>query len=400
MSKSIKKIAIFGSYDKSSVGDTAILLGLMSSLDRIYEGGVLFKIILTEDLDLDGELVNVGEHIKFEKYNARKLINCKPRSVEKFVNRFWGLCCRLRGEPKLNRRLVSHVLDSADVLVVGGGNLVMDMYPSWPALMKGVCELAIHNGTPYYFLGVGAGPIELEKSKIELLYCLKNAKEVAFRDVESKIFCEKKIDFNKSKVGPNLAFGIAFDEKSTNKNQIVVNLAAVYHDDWPVKNSVRYKLYIEKYCQLISELVNQEKIKKIVLFNTNYPGDEVAIFDFINAMKSEKLDVQIEYVPGIRKVGDLFRICMGSKLAVVTRLHAGIISCLSNVAVFAISYQPKVCDVLGPIIGNANTIKMEEFLNGKSLEYLGNNKINFGGISKRISAAEVDLFLKNTISIS
>ena len=62
----MREVAIFGSYNGSSIGDTAILLGLLASLQRIGFGGTRIRVIVPRVFDLDLELKAAGLLIDYE----------------------------------------------------------------------------------------------------------------------------------------------------------------------------------------------------------------------------------------------------------------------------------------------------------------------------------------------
>ena len=53
------KIAVFGSYNGTSIGDTAILLGLLSCIARV-ESDVEVTVLTMGPIELDRDLARVG----------------------------------------------------------------------------------------------------------------------------------------------------------------------------------------------------------------------------------------------------------------------------------------------------------------------------------------------------
>ena len=71
----IKKITIFGSYNGNSIGDTAILIGILSSLDRVFKEHIKVDVLVIKQIGLLDEL---------RKFNLNICIN--EIVINKFEN--------------------------------------------------------------------------------------------------------------------------------------------------------------------------------------------------------------------------------------------------------------------------------------------------------------------------
>ncbi len=305
----------------------------------------------------------------------------KINVLDKIINKIWRKSSYFFRSSAVNVGKVRDVLSNSDLMIIGGGNLIMDLYWRWPGILSRVCNLARDNGVPYGFLGVGAGPIGMEYKNI-LLECLVGAEFVYFRDIQSKEYCEEKLGFKDSYTCHDLAFGIKWDKKSNNLNEgrLTLNLLPVYSKIYPIKDDSKYIGYIKEMKYLVDKIVKKFNINEVVIFNTNYPMDEFAVSSYMSLYDKENDGYNIDYVSGRRTVSSLLDMCATAKYSLVTRLHSGIISSLAGSSVIAISYQPKVGSVMREQIPSAKIIDMSELLKGEAddvLSFVYDEKISY-----------------------
>jgi polysaccharide pyruvyl transferase WcaK-like protein len=362
-----KKIAIFGSYNSSSIGDTAILVGLIASLVRVFGETISIKVLVAKKLNIDAELkqLNIGakvsEHVIFDRSPDSGSFTEKISRISHRVVR------KISGSSVVKKNKTKSLLRDSDILLIGGGNLIMDLYPAWPLILRDVCESAKKANIPYGFAGIGAGPIQNEPGKSIFTRCLNEAEFVSFRDEHSKRLCEEVLGFSKSMVGPDLALGISLPENvfSNIRDSVFVNVAAVYSERWPIKDVSKFELYIENICELLILLLQKTNIKHIFLFNTNYPLDDLASLKLMGLLGEKRLGFKVHYLEGKRSVGELLGFLSRAKLALVTRLHAGILAELAGSDLVAVSYQPKVEDVLSAYFPGARIVNIDKLLLGQ-----------------------------------
>ncbi|RBP20318.1 polysaccharide pyruvyl transferase WcaK-like protein [Marinobacter pelagius] len=382
------KVAIFGSYNGGSIGDTAILLGLVSSIFRVSEKDVEVTVLALGSVGINEELKALGVTERVKEVPVNRRFSDLAFGIGEYLDKSWRYFKRLRGEPPLNKGRIRRVLRDSDVLLVGGGNLVMDLYENWPRILRSVCDVSKELNVPYCFVGVGSAPINTLKGKRDLFASLKFANGVFFRDLASKEYCEKNLGFDKSSVGPDLAFGIDCPEltKAEKKDALLLNLAAVYSDRWPVKDPDKYDKYLSSMVELVDRLVEKLAIKEVVIFNTNYPLDEFAAEDFVKKYENcSYAPVSLSFIRGRNTVSQLLTICSSARFSLVTRLHAGILSKISGAYVFAVEYQPKVRDVLHNQTSGTMVESFDSVLSGKAFQSInqdfsaGEREENFVG---------------------
>jgi len=344
--KEIKKVTIFGSYNGNSIGDTAILIGILSSLERIFNEHIKVDVLVIKRIGLLDELKKFNLNIcpneivinKFE--SNTKFFPKFSRLLKKIKNKFFS-------ETIIDVSKLNKSLSNSDFLLIGGGNLIMDLFPKWPKMLKQVCHEANKTKTKYSIIGVGAGPINTQKGADILNKSLIGANSVYFRDNESKKYCNEILGFNDSLLIPDLALSIKHNHNNNKrKNRVLINVASLYGDLWPEKNPTKFKKYIDGMVNLTLLIKDSLNVDELVVFNSNYPTDKEGSDVFINQLQESVKNIQLKIISGRRSVFELIQIGETATLAVVTRLHAGIIAAHGGCNVIAIAYQPKVKDVL------------------------------------------------------
>lgn len=387
----MKKIAIFGSYNGNSIGDTAILLGMLSSLERIYGQDILVNVLVTREIGLKKELKEINLKININEIvigHYCKSSNFIKKTIFRLKNRFFS-------KTIYNMKRVDDALSGAEYLLIGGGNLIMDLYPIWPSLLQSICKAATELNIKYSFVGVGASPINTENGKAILKECLVGASKVYFRDKKSKETCENKLGVKDAFVMPDFALSL----KSTysnkrNTKKVLFNIASVYGNSWPEKDDNKFSQYIKGMVKLAFYVHSRYQFEKLVIFNSNYPTDKQGSEIFYEQLKSSGLKASIELIQGRKSVGELIELGKSAQFAFITRLHAGILMSLGGCKVIGVGYQPKVKDVLNESNISSYTIDLNDILNGIGFESIVDNAIkdNKTFINKN-NPAEIDKIL-------
>lgn len=355
----MRKIVIFGSYNGSSIGDTALLLGLISSIKRV-EHDCQIVVMTAKYIGLEQEL---------DSLYSDNLNNVQEVCV--FANKSkWNplrLYQKLLKKNAISKNKVRRALKNADHLIIGGGNLIMDLYPQWPLILKEIINEANSCNIRYSLVGIGAGPITTPLGIKFFSEILNEAYKVCFRDSASLKYCYDTLSFKDGIVGPDCVFGIDWQAPATTSpnKTLLLNLAAVFSSQWPYQSEPKFNLYVSSVYSSVKAIMNSRNLDKLVIYNTNYPIDEEAVLELLKLLK--KADFEVEYIKGKLQVSELLHICSNSNLAIITRLHAGLIAYIAKCEIMAISYQPKVKDVLSSVGVMENIIDIESFIQGKEM---------------------------------
>src|SRR5690625_3706505 len=160
MRKSMK-IGIVGNYGNNNQGDEAILEGILIQLTNMFP-------VTREELLV---FTNSPEQTK-EKFGVqvRKLYYKKKTAPT-------TLFATVRKHRSVIREL--------DLLIIGGGGILMDLYTHSLVLFGMYGKIARYTKTPYVIFSAGAGPIETVKGKVILRSLVNQAELVTVRDKAS-----------------------------------------------------------------------------------------------------------------------------------------------------------------------------------------------------------------------
>jgi polysaccharide pyruvyl transferase WcaK-like protein len=377
------KLGIIGSYGGSSIGDEAILKGLLESLNAskleieevvIYASNSNNTKTALGRLDCRFSIAFKSLHTapSISPANTLEKTIAVKRKVIQYLKRYPSF---FRFE-KLYRKFANkpYIIDAIsdaglDVLIFGGGNLLMDLYPKWPYIVEQILVQAKKSGTKVYFMGVGAGPIDTSFGK-KVFEMVANQYFVSTRDQESATYLEKHLKVTKDiKVGTDLAFGLTADnfpesQKSGIGITVVPYLADYY---WPKTDMDKYHHYCVNMARILDEVV-KDFFEEAEFFATNYPFDLMAASDIKSLMKhGEKVKLNEEKM----NVEELLKYVRNKRYIIGTRLHSLILSACGSTDFFGVNYQPKVGYFLNRL--------------GKEYDY-----INIDILERELSAIEIN----------
>lgn len=367
----MKKIAVFGSYNGSSIGDNAILYGIISCLLGTDEEIEVTVLTMKKCIDFENESLFHFDESRI-KERVINVLSSDKSSLSSRIKNIFNLCrVKLKLTSVIDETKLSNALSKCDLLLIGGGNLLMDYYPSWPNIIKDVCCTAQHFTIPYYFLGVGAGPIDRHTSALIFKDLINNSEACYVRDDKSKgILANLGITENVH-VSVDLAFGIDnIVSCDVVRDRITVNLASVYAKGWPEEDNAKFEAYINQVLDVTNSLCSKYAVRKLEVFSSNFPLDNFACEYFIKRLPVE---YTVIYTDKKLSVSEIIRLNQYAVASLVTRLHAGIMASKSCGNLYAIVYQPKVKTVLNQSAANLQTFDILSKFDGLA-EF--NNKEN------------------------
>lgn len=341
------RIAIFGSYNGTSVGDTAILLGLLRAIGSAAPNAKVTVLSMGPiGLSRDASITELSVAPKLVRANARGFQEAPVlRSLLWRVDR-WVPFSRWLG--KLNIGRCRAIIEQQDLLIIGGGNLLMDLFKGHVEILSAVCDLARAANVPYAFLGVGAGPINATESRLVLSECLANARHVIVRDAASRNICRGTLGRDDTRKAPDLAFalqGAAHTDRS--RNAFALNLASIGDTTWPWRDEAKYRAYVDGFIRLARAASHRCTPGHVEIISTNMSVDQRASHEVAQALSygSTALSCPVSVV-ACADVTDALAAFSRADLAITTRLHAGIIAAIAGCRVLPVVYHDKVRAVL------------------------------------------------------
>jgi len=416
------KVGIFGSYNQGSIGDYAILHGI---IHQFLESDPLTRFIVfasdsrtARDQTGTSEAVQVVSAFPYLRSSAHRrrrretaghqeAIGKGPAGRNTCLRRLCRVGVRLLSLIKTvgrdvlvvlairHWRTVASDIRSADLLIIGGGNLVMDLYPTWPVYPLIYALLGRLVGTPVVFYGVGAGPISTLRGRLHLACACHLARLLTFRDQESLDLVRGKLRVSVSKL--ILAADPALHLRTSgrvaeNTTKIGITFVPYFSPDyWPQGNPELYRRYSRAGATAL-RLLSDRDHTRVSLLATNYPHDmyvarEVARgAGLLHSPDVLLLDAKL-------RVADILDVITQCDIIVGTRLHSLVLAVVAGVPFVAISYQPKVasfvrrCGMEDYLLDISEFIKHPEQVIALVEQALSNR----GMIASRLAKAAEDL---------
>jgi polysaccharide pyruvyl transferase CsaB len=337
------KIGIIGNYGHDNNGDEAILTGILKQL--------------TEQLSIHkNDIVIFSNNPKntMERYGIKSVPLLSKRG-----NLFSTIVETLRKSFSVMKEL--------DLLIIGGGGLLMDMYKRDAPLYAALGILGHYAGCKVVIYGVGAGPIRTKTGAFFIKQLLKKADRISVRDADSKTLLESLgIKKEVHIIGDPALFLANSDRKKTSSSiQKVAVTAVPYYSRqyWPTADDRKYSDYISGMAQNLDRLI-QDKGVTVTFFSTKYPQDVQVTKDIAALMKYKNHTTIID-----RNVypDEIISICESHDLVIGTRLHSLILSIVAKTPIIGIGYHQKVRHFLSRIGQVNHYIEIEQLSKDASM---------------------------------
>lgn len=323
----IKSILIYGSYGGGNYGDEIILDALLQSLKA--EDNI--TVLVPGDQDKVSKMHDVNT-IPLWSAPPQKTL---PGKLSKFF----------RSILMLNRNLKIY-----DIILIGGGNIIMDLFPKSPLITFSLCCLAKLHHKKICFIGCGAGPIYRITSKLLFKASFKMADLITLRDGASYKLVKSLCPSNKNifecadlMFSNNYYFNKAFNLIDQQKIEyIAINIVAYNKPRYyPNANEEKYGDYCSFIEDTINYLISQAYLKEILLFTTSHPYDDCTLKDIESRMGSRQ-DNKIIFGCKYASFTELSEILKKYDLIITSRLHSLFLSICLNKKVIPLIYQEKV----------------------------------------------------------
>lgn len=331
------KIGIVGNYGNDNQGDESVLEGIIIQLENAYP--IERKDILVFSNNLKQTRERYGT-------DAAPLFIDRKTDPMKFIATLLH-----------HRKIVS----SFDLLIIGGGGILMDLYRSNPFVFGIYGLLVKWTRVPAAVFGVGVGPIRSFFGK-KFIKMIGNAVQtVTVRDRVSK----KLLEDIGVKTPINVTLDPAFylhskGEKKTSAKATKIGVTALpyFHDSyWPTRDDEKYNGYIEGMAANLDNILDKEPNGTVQFFSTKHPYDTNTTKDIRQLMKhKERANVYDELLTH----QEIMSLIAEQDLVIGTRLHSLILSIVTKTPIIAVGYHDKVRDVMEAVHCKESTLTISE----------------------------------------
>ena len=331
------KIGIVGNYGNDNQGDESILEGIITQLENSLP--IERKDILVFSNNLEQTRQRYGTDA------APLFIERKTDPMKFFATIFH------------HRKIVR----SLDLLIIGGGGILMDLYKSNPFVF-GIYGLLVRmTRVPAAIFGPGVGPIETFIGKKFIKMIANSAQVITVRDQQSKQMLQD-IGVKKSiHVIMDPAFYLPFnEEQKKNEKPLKIGVTAItyFHGSyWPTHDEKKYNAYIEGMAKNLDQIMDKEPDAKIQFFATKHPYDTNTTKDIRELMEHKDRTIVCDRMLTHREIIELIS---RQDIVIGTRLHSLILSIVAKTPIIAVGYHDKVMDVMKAAQCEDNTLTIKQ----------------------------------------
>lgn len=336
------KIGIVGNYGNNNNGDESILYSILQQVKQEFS---------VNDEDITVFSNNSAQTAKRYGVNSYPLYYKKGMLYKTFFYTY-----------KKNKSFVA----TFDLLIIGGGGLLMDFYKREAHLYGTYALMAKNSGVPYIIYGCGAGPLDTITGKFSIRFMCKHAENVSVRDPQSMELLKDVGVKRPIEVIGDPAFTLRKERLSYAEKPLKIGVSAVpYYNAnyWPEGDEEKYSQYISGMATNLDRLAAQMPVE-ITFFATKYPQDVMVTKDIQRKMKHQDQTVVIEenLLPD-----RLLEVTGSQDIVIGTRLHSLILATDTETPIIAISYHTKVKDYMALIGASERCIKMKDLEKDSSL---------------------------------
>jgi len=331
------RIGIVGNYGNDNQGDESILEGIITQLENAFP--IERKDILVFSNNIEQTKQRYGTDA------APLFIQRKTDSMKFFAT-------------------IHHhrkIFPSLDLLIIGGGGILMDLYRSNPFVF-GIYGLLVRmTKVPAAIFGPGVGPINTFIGKKFIKMIATSAKVITVRDQQSK---QMLLDIGVKQpinVIMDPAFYLPFkEEQKKNDKPLKIGVTAItyFHGSyWPTHDEEKYGAYIRGMAANLDHILDKEPDVEIQFFATKHPYDTNTTKDIRELMRHKERTVVCDQMLTHQEIISLIA---ELDLVIGTRLHSLIMSIVAKTPVIAVGYHDKVMDVMKAVGCEENTLTINQ----------------------------------------
>jgi polysaccharide pyruvyl transferase WcaK-like protein len=378
------RLGIFGSYNAGSIGDHAILEGILAQFRS--RDNKLTVLVFSFAPAATKQMLSSQKDVKITSASPRdRVVRSYPEHQQNYYNHpetghfkfkfvSWFVKWQRNESPfiRLCQEIVQLILDlmllwhisfwykklqeisQLDFLILGGGNILMDLSGSWPIYPLMYAVLAKLKHVPVMLYAVGAGPIRSLRAKCYFRLTSYLVDKITLRDEESMTIVREQLRCSENKLylsaDPAVCLQLSSKEiLPGSKLHLIVGVTVVPFNHptlWPYTHLDVYERYILAMAKVLGDIAEQFDAR-IVLFATNHPRDLTPAEDIVKKIRCKE---RIEIVEDRLSVSNILSLISSCDVLIGTRLHSLILSLVAGTPFLAFSYQPKVsafCNRIG-----------------------------------------------------
>lgn len=370
--KRLENVTIFGSYNRQSIGDKAILVALLDLLFKDPNPPARVRVLAFDSQAICEELQN---HWWFPHTEVRELLRPKRQTPEGATSTATTFNYRRSWKSSLPSffktwasmftfylNLTQGLASESDGLILGGGNLLMDFYTNWPIKPYLVSRQFHQVNLPVILLGIGALPIRTKLGAQLLKRISKKADLLYVRDRHTQKYLKRQWNVEAT-WHPDLALSFPLRQErrfASDRFLVAVNVGTIFKPSSSSPDEPGIRNLVSVLSASLSELFHRlDRNTRFFLYDTNYPTDRIGTVLLRDFLISKGVPPKcITYEDRLWSAGDIVDNLQQASLAITTRLHAALLSARAGTPTVAVAYQPKVKHVLEDIGLSKSVVEM------------------------------------------
>lgn len=316
------KIILISFFDSGNLGDLLISENLFDSLND--------NTVIPFDFPTAKRVEKISTSLDREQPPALK----RSTALRRFsADNYSWLTMILKKELWQSYR---NSLEVADTVVIGGGNLIMDIgyAPCYTYLLYRYIKIAKQCGKRVHVLSVGVGPFKKPLQRLYAKIALNKCEYIGVRDSYSLDQCEKLRLKKRAVRTADAAFASA---SSGGRKEKTHKIGLCLADFFCVSDFCSEKTYYSLSARLIELLSQSFKNFDIEVFSTE-KRDYITIENIFEAYAFPD-NVKITRIYSLSEATDFYR---QLDFVVGMRMHSLIIAMLCHIPCFGIGWQQKV----------------------------------------------------------
>lgn len=331
------RIGIVGNYGNDNQGDESILEGIITQLENTFPIERKDIIVFTNNR---------------EQTKQRYKTDVAPLFVDRKTDAMKFIATILH-----HRQFFA----SLDLLIIGGGGILMDLYKNNPFVYGMYGLLVRMTKIPAVIFGAGVGPINTFIGKKFIKMTVSSTKAIMVRDEESKQVLRDIGVKEPINIIMDPAFYLPFTEKQQKNERprkIGVTAITYFHDRyWPVHDKEKYEAYVQGMAKNLDSILEQEREAEIEFFSTKHPHDTETTKDIQNLMKHKNRTLVHDRLLTHQEI---IQLSAKMDLVIGTRLHSLIMAIVAKTPIIGVGYHDKVIDVMTTVNCRENTVTIEQ----------------------------------------
>lgn len=322
----MKKVVVVSFFKSNNLGDIKISEAIVNLIEKRDLSLVKYDF-------LEVERINNYDTIHESEKNV---VYMPDQRLKKIVKNIFAEIISIKYLVKKKNSFSQFEKDlvDADALIIGGGNMFMDISSVWPMLIDKYIQIAKKHKKKVIVTSVGVGPIKHKYNIKYIKRIVSNSDYFSVRDEKSLMLIKsiygndiKKIELTRDPV-------FDFSKTSLTEDRInKVGICILGESCFPQKEL--YDIYLRQILKVISFLNN----KQIILFSTE-KSDYASIKEVARKIDHNlSLNYTISYIDNFK---DLEETYYGMDFLIGGRMHAMIFAHIKNTPHFGFNWQSKI----------------------------------------------------------